>query len=585
MFRDRVETALNALEGGATVDFVEGRLLDAKADPSREHRDQRPTKAGVGQHEPTARLVGDVAACLANAGGGLILLGINDKLTGESRFEGTPADADWLCDRIVALTDPPLRVEPIEARRHGVRLVALDIPTAGEEPIRGPDRKRKKGSAQHLRIRDGRSCRDLKFTEWARLLEQRRAAAVDWSVGPSMHSPDDVDPATLQRVRTLAAASRDPAVRDAADRLPGDLLGALGLTGQGRQLNRAGQLLLIDATPAGLDYYFTDRSDGHPIDRVVGAGPLLHLLERVHERMEIHNPAVSIEGGFSVSIDRAFGVTALREIVVNAVMHRDYHASDGRILVAQRPDRVEVTSEGILPADVESRLLTASHARNPALAAALRGLGFADLVGRGVDEMYVQSLRRGHRRPAIESVGSVTRAILVGGPPDPVLAPIVAGIVDELTDVTVQAALLTVIDLLRETPFATESQLTKRLGRAPTDVEYLTEAWARLEYGGAPVIVELDVPPTAIEPAWTLGRPLLTAVSEALRWEPSTLIGAEGHLEEFAQWAGMIRRRDVLSMYDVDEQAPTRAFSAMRQAGLLEVGVAAGRNAHCVPAP
>jgi ATP-dependent DNA helicase RecG len=79
---------------------------------------------------------------------------------------------------------------------------------------------------------------------------------------------------------------------------------------------------------------------------------------------------------------------ALREAVVNALVHRDLRRT-GRVAVRLFSDRLEVWSPGGLPeglTDLEDGLRDGgvSHPRNSLLAATARALGIGEQLGRGL---------------------------------------------------------------------------------------------------------------------------------------------------------------------------------------------------------
>ena len=111
---------------------------------------------------------------------------------------------------------------------------------------------------------------------------------------------------------------------------------------------------------------------------------------------------------------------AVREAVVNAVMHRDYQAG-GPVQVEHSDTRLGVTSPGdfVLGVTPLNILTTSSRARNPALANAVRALGLAEAAGVGVDRMYAAMTAVGHRPPVFDTDGVYVTATLFGGAPNP----------------------------------------------------------------------------------------------------------------------------------------------------------------------
>ena len=75
---------------------------------------------------------------------------------------------------------------------------------------------------------------------------------------------------------------------------------------------------------------------------------------------------------------------AVRELIMNAVMHRDY-ASTAPLRITWLDDRVEVQSPGGLYGEASAQNFPQQTAyRNPVVAEALKGLGYVNRYGRGV---------------------------------------------------------------------------------------------------------------------------------------------------------------------------------------------------------
>jgi len=78
---------------------------------------------------------------------------------------------------------------------------------------------------------------------------------------------------------------------------------------------------------------------------------------------------------------------AVREALLNALIHRDYRLS-GRVALRLFQDRLEVWSPGGMPVQLSLDHLAqhggVSFPRNPVLASAARGLGLVDQIGRGL---------------------------------------------------------------------------------------------------------------------------------------------------------------------------------------------------------
>lgn len=101
-----------------------------------------------------------------------------------------------------------------------------------------------------------------------------------------------------------------------------------------------------------------------------------------------------VEGRSSAALaegESEYPEAAVREAVVNALVHRDFRRS-GRVAIRIFADRIEVWSPGGLHEGLSdlSDLLSeggVSHPRNPLLASAARSLGIGEQLGRGLPVM------------------------------------------------------------------------------------------------------------------------------------------------------------------------------------------------------
>lgn len=95
-----------------------------------------------------------------------------------------------------------------------------------------------------------------------------------------------------------------------------------------------------------------------------------------------------------------YPIEALREVCMNAIMHRNYESSHAPVRVVWFDDRVEVTNPGgpfgQVRADNFDRV---NDYRNPSLAAAMKSLGYVNQFGRGIGRIRVSLERNGNPEP------------------------------------------------------------------------------------------------------------------------------------------------------------------------------------------
>ncbi len=103
------------------------------------------------------------------------------------------------------------------------------------------------------------------------------------------------------------------------------------------------------------------------------------------------------------SMERAeqleYPMEAARELVVNAVAHRDYSIKGDDIRLFIFADRLEVTSPGGLPGPVTlDNIVDERYSRNSIIVQVLADMGFIERLGYGVDRVI--ALMREHALPA-----------------------------------------------------------------------------------------------------------------------------------------------------------------------------------------
>lgn len=88
---------------------------------------------------------------------------------------------------------------------------------------------------------------------------------------------------------------------------------------------------------------------------------------------------------------------ALREIIVNAVIHRDFTIANSMITIELFDDRIEVTNPGsLLPEIPLDRLIDhPSRPRNEVFSELMRGLGFSEERGSGIDKAVIATEQMG----------------------------------------------------------------------------------------------------------------------------------------------------------------------------------------------
>ncbi len=174
-------------------------------------------------------------------------------------------------------------------------------------------------------------------------------------------------------------------------------------------------LLLFGANPsrhlphAKIDTvaFFGPRKDHKPRERRMLRGPLVPLVgtggallepgmvEQAMEFVRRNVEAVRPQDGVRREERWDFPPDAVREAIVNAVVHRDYRLSGTDIELSVYSDRLEVVSPGRLPNGITPERMRAGcrSARNELLKDVMRDYGYLEHMSMGVSRKIVRGMR------------------------------------------------------------------------------------------------------------------------------------------------------------------------------------------------
>lgn len=418
----------------------------------------------------------EYAVCFANAQGGVVLFGVDDKQVGRSKaIHGAQGYAleRWRRD-IFDATSPNLAVEVFELSvPEGTgKLLGIRIEAGDRKPY---------GTASGLfKQRVGKSCMALDPSVFSR--QSIQTAAVDWS-GAFAHdvSLTDLDPIEIARGRQIAERLRPqsdiPRLSDT------DFLAALGAIREGK-ITHTGLLLfgkesvLSRLCPQHLVQYVWQPGETQVARNDQLRFGLLHTLERIEQIFTSPaNPESELTLGLQKLRIPAYHLDVVREAVLNAVTHRDY-SDPGKVLIRQLADELVITSPGgFMPGITPENILQHEpKSRNNALANAFLKLGLVESSGIGRRRIFVRCLSLGKPIPLYESDGhSVTLHVYDKGH-DENTARLVARWSAEGRELSLET--LMVLAYLRQNAFIDSSAASRLLQRTPAQAREILDQLA-----------------------------------------------------------------------------------------------------------
>ncbi len=160
----------------------------------------------------------------------------------------------------------------------------------------------------------------------------------------------------------------------------------LGLTTGGDKLYTNLGLLLSDQCLHTIKVAkFQGNSKAIFIDRREFGGSLLKQIEEVYNYIDLNNPVAAVVDGLRRTEKKEFPAIAVREVLLNAVVHRDYSFSSSN-LISIFSDRIEFVSVGGLAYGItlEDIMVGISVTRNEKLANIFYRLQLIEVYGTGL---------------------------------------------------------------------------------------------------------------------------------------------------------------------------------------------------------
>jgi ATP-dependent DNA helicase RecG len=360
----------------------------------------------------SVRLVTEACICMANGGGGLVVVGVKDNVVGrKAAIVGVPPSVDMgkLRNGIHRGAEPRLNVslEECPVPEGTGRLILVRV-HAGKPPYMDTSGK---GS---IRVDD--ACEPLTPAIIQRMLD--RAGEIDFTAGEIDAAINElISSAAMERLRAHAAA--DGAAADLLRQSDDDLLNSLGLVRNSR-LTRAGLLLVGNSKAIAAHFpgyawtYLRMKDDTNYDERADGQECLILAVDRIMD--VITNPIQTLKQQLIHSEVRMYPTIALREALMNAFGHADYRIS-APIQIKQYANRLEISNPGGFAGGVapDNILHHASVTRNPTLIAALLPLRLVNRAKVGVRRMFKAMLAEGKEPPEVFDDGDAVRIALKAG--------------------------------------------------------------------------------------------------------------------------------------------------------------------------
>lgn len=343
----------------------------------------------------------EAIVCLANAEGGEVWLGVEDNGT-PTGLHATHLSLDGLIGLVAARTSPSLAVAVEAMEISGVNVARISVPKSPHETATSG------GVYLRRRLKHDGTPECAPMLPHDRLSRASSFGLLDVSASPVAGATlADLDPLERERLRqNVETFGGDKVLLELDD---ADLDGVLGLTQRQPDGSRVPTLtgLLLIGRESALRQLVPTHELAFQVMALEAVKlnefrrfPLLKALDWLETNFRPYNPEEEVRiGMFRVPVPKV-DMSAFREAVANALIHRDYHKL-GAVHVRLEDDALAVSNPGGLVEGVTlaNILTTEPRPRNPALADAMKRIGIVDRSGRGVDTIYRGMLRFGRTLP------------------------------------------------------------------------------------------------------------------------------------------------------------------------------------------
>jgi len=338
-----------------------------------------------------------------NGLGGVVLFGVRPEgaIEGQDVSDRTVREIAQAADRF----EPPAHVSIHRVKVKAGRGVVLAV-VEGSLDVRPFTYE---GRAYE---RVGTTTRRMPQAKYERLLVERGHAKRRWENLPTEGlTLKDLDRTEILRTRELAIQQNR--ISPDTSRDIGEILDRLGLR-VGGTLTQAAQMLygkrFLPDYPQCLIKMGRFRGTEVTGDIVDNRQEHMNAFAMVREGMAFLERTMPLgarfpegkifrEDRFPVPLD------ALREILLNAVMHRDYSHYSGYVAIVVFDDRIEIRSYGRLPTGITVKQLSGRHdskPTNPLIAGAFHRTGAVEVWGRGTNRVIEMCQSHGAAAPVFE---------------------------------------------------------------------------------------------------------------------------------------------------------------------------------------
>ncbi len=345
----------------------------------------------------------------SNSGGGSIIIGVDDdgEILGiDPEWDGETWVANIARNNVIPAIDCKIEYAAVTLESNqNKKVLQITVP-------KGKDKPYQTNKSQYL-VRVGSTNRVTSIHELMRLFQQSGVFHFDSTTvqGARLSSVNKslLDQYLAQYNVSLADEPDESILLRNMDIMDGDNLTMAGLLIFGINPQRYFSNACISYA-----HFVGEEISDELIDKQVIGGTLPEQIEKTLATLKhnIKQPSI-IVGAKTQATTPTYSDKVLRELIVNAVTHRNYSIEGSRIRIMHYANRIEFISPGRLPNTITLEKLRygVSYAVNPVILKFLENMRFIDKLGRGLPMVYSEAKALG-KQAIFEEIGEEFKVTL-----------------------------------------------------------------------------------------------------------------------------------------------------------------------------
>lgn len=367
-------------------------IMDFKRQLDDKETFGKSQKNFAGSYDELAR---DVIA-FANKKGGFLFIGIEDKTKAiNDKFIYDESKLFDLIKQVQDRTRPSITLIPHKLTVNGRDLLLLEIPFTSflASTTKG----------EYL-IRSNNGNRAIQPNEMPTLLSEKGAIIFDQQTWNIKNWQDQERVSNLQKLIRLARPD-SPYLKENLEDF-NDVLSLVKDTDTGFKPTTTG--ILFTGTDKALNEFpyasikyirYFDNGTYRPYE---WKGNLIEVADACFNQLKSEIQQVEMNFGLFHETIEDYSEIVLREILINAIGHRDYSRHQ-IIEIRKYSDYIEFESPGLFPEGVTiDNFLWKTNARNPEIMDIFRAIKYAEKAGSGWDKVFTELLSKGKSLPIPE---------------------------------------------------------------------------------------------------------------------------------------------------------------------------------------